>query len=121
MARLAFGTALCQTGDGYRLASRGLSPLLGMEESVLRRSPDGISGSSESHPAHEPRQPSLGSSSHLWGTPDCCSSSKHSTAILCQSLHESREDVRVPQRKKPSQSFALGFIGGLLPPLEIRV
>jgi len=59
MARLAFGTALCQTGDGYRLASRGLSPLLGMEESVLRRSPDGISGSSESHPAHEPR----------WGAP----------------------------------------------------
>src|SRR5437879_6940798 len=45
-----------------------VSPLLEMEESVLRRSPDCISGSSESHPAHESRQPSLGRSSHSWGT-----------------------------------------------------
>jgi hypothetical protein len=35
-----------------------------MEESALRRSPDCISGSSESHPPNEPRQPS----SHSWGT-----------------------------------------------------
>src|SRR5207237_201890 len=68
--RLAIGVAPCQTGDGYRLASQGISPLLEMEESVWRRSPDGISGSSESHPAHESRQPSLGRSSHSWGTPE---------------------------------------------------
>src|SRR6266513_5958557 len=48
--RLAIGVAPCQTGDGYRLASPGISPLLEMEESVWRRSPDGISGSSESQP-----------------------------------------------------------------------
>src|SRR5437016_12748595 len=40
--RLAIGVAPCQTGDGYRLASQGISPLLEMEESVWRRSPDGI-------------------------------------------------------------------------------
>src|SRR5947207_15908367 len=65
--RLAIVVAPCQTGDGYRLASPGISPLLEMEESALRRWPDGVYGSSESHPAHESRQPSLGPSSHAWG------------------------------------------------------
>src|SRR5580692_6038292 len=39
-----------------------------MEESALRRSPDCISGSSESYPPNELRQPSVRSSSHSWGT-----------------------------------------------------
>src|SRR5882762_2001470 len=59
---LAIGTAHCQTGDRHRLASQGVSLLLEMEESALRRSPVCASGSSESDSANEPRQPSLGSS-----------------------------------------------------------
>src|SRR6266576_321684 len=68
--RLAIGIAPCQTGDRHRLASPGVSPLLEMEESALQRSPDGGSGSSQSYPENEPRQPPLGSSSHSWRTPE---------------------------------------------------
>ena len=59
---LAIGTAHCQTGERHRLASQGISLLLDLEESALRRSPVCASGSSESDSANEPRQPSLGSS-----------------------------------------------------------
>jgi hypothetical protein len=50
--RLAIGIAPCQTGDCYRLASQGISPLLEMEASVLQTLPNGISGSSQSDPAN---------------------------------------------------------------------
>src|SRR6266513_6379336 len=63
------GIAPCQTGDRHRLASPGVSPLLEMEESALQRSPDGGSGSSQSYPENEPRQPPLGSYSHSCRTP----------------------------------------------------
>src|SRR5437867_4940400 len=93
--RLAIGVAPCQTGDGYRLASPGISPLLEMEESVLRRSPDRISGSSESHPAHESRHA-------RWGAP------RIHGELLKLGIQVSQATVAkymVRHRKPPSQSW----------------
>src|SRR5207237_5782710 len=45
--RLAVAVAPCQTGDGYRLASQGISPLLEMEESVFPETRySGVAGNS---------------------------------------------------------------------------
>jgi hypothetical protein len=62
--RLAIGAADAQAGDRHRVASPGVSALLEMEKSAWRWPPGGISGSSQSHPSNEPRQPALGRASH---------------------------------------------------------
>jgi transposase InsO family protein len=93
--RLAIGIAHRTAGDRHRLASQGISPLLEMEESVLRRSPDGIFGSPESHPAHEPRQP-------RWGAP------RIHGELLKLGIQVSQATVAkymVRHRKPPSQSW----------------
>jgi len=81
---LAIGTAHCQTGERHRLASQGVSLLLEMEESALRRSPVCTFGSSESDSANEPRQPSLGSSAH---SPGIAEDWNRGVAGHCRQIH----------------------------------
>jgi putative transposase len=66
LGRLAIGAADGQAGDCHRVASPGISALWEMEKSAWRWPPGGISGSSQSHPSNERRQPALGAS-HSWG------------------------------------------------------
>jgi len=60
--RLAISAAHGQAGDRHRVASQGVSPLLGLEKSASPWSPGCISGSSQSDPSNEPRNP-------RWGAP----------------------------------------------------
>jgi hypothetical protein len=71
--RLAIGFADGQAGDRHRVASPGVSALVETERSAWPWPPGGISGSSQSHPSNEPRQPALGRASHSWGIAEDCS------------------------------------------------
>src|SRR5258708_36855576 len=97
---MAFGVAHCQAGDRHRLASPGIPPLLEMEESALRWSPVFISGSSQSDPSNEPRQPALGSAAYSWGIAEdwnrCVSSNR-------RQIHGPTPETSLPEVANLSQ------------------
>ncbi len=52
MAAVVGCSGHCETGDGGRMASGGLSPVLALAIAAARRSAEGERGDSDSHPPH---------------------------------------------------------------------
>src|SRR5712664_3597604 len=112
---VAFGIAPCQAGDCHRLASQGILPLLETEESAVRWSPVFISGSSQSDPSNEPRQPAMGSSAYSWRTLETRYSGVASNG---RQVHGPAQEASLPDVANLSQKPRQGL--GLLIFLIIR-
>src|SRR5205814_285530 len=68
MAALVGCSGHCETGDGGRMASCGLSPVLALAIAAARRPTQAERGDSDSHPPHGGREFGLGSTEGPRGT-----------------------------------------------------